>query len=450
MYIKGINEIDVFISLFYVVLIFLIASFIRNGLKDEIAKRFLMPFVTFKVLCAIFFVLIHTYFYKGGDTYLYFAGGKFLSQQIVISPVKLLNYLGSETSFYENFRYTNNYTIVSAFKNPGTFLMSKIASLYCLVTFNQFLASTILFSVTTGIGLWKLFIFFIRLYPSLYKYAAFGVLFFPTLGIWCSGILKDPIAIAAMGFIFHSTFMITQRKGYILNTVVILVSIYLCLILKPYILYILIPSVLFWVQGRISSRITNTFLRRVITPLIFLIFLGGGGFFIQSISEDAGKYSLENVQEVAEGFQNWHTYLSQTRDQSGYTLGEIDFTTIGLIQKIPEAIFVTFYRPRLDEIRNVATAFEAVQSLFLLLLTLYVLFKTGLVKSGQLIIGNSNLRSFLLFALFMGVAVGLTSYNFGALSRYKLPCIPFFIFSLGIIYFEGMKYKINTSRGLPS
>jgi len=44
----------------------------------------------------------------------------------------------------------------------------------------------------------------------------------------------------------------------------------------------------------------------------------------------------------------------------------------------------------------------------------------------------------LIFSIVFGFAVGFTSYNFGALARYKIPVMPFFSFLLLHFYF---KYK---------
>lgn len=99
---------------------------------------------------------------------------------------------------------------------------------------------------------------------------------------------------------------------------------------------------------------------------------------------------------------------------------------------------MAYFRPFIiGDVRNVATLFEAIQALILLILSVYVLFKVGIFKSIRLVISNSDLRVFMLFAIVFGVTVGLTSYNFGALSRYKIPGVPFYVASIAIIYYLG-------------
>ncbi|MFT5667017.1 MAG: hypothetical protein ACI9DK_001205 [Vicingaceae bacterium] len=215
-------------------------------------------------------------------------------------------------------------------------------------------------------------------------------------------------------------------------------SIGACFVLKPYILYIFTPILLYWLQVSYNKKTDNVLLKIIITPILLTVFISGSYLVITQISSAAGKYSLENIQSVAEGFQSWHTYLAETRDQSGYSLGNVEFTPLGVLQKAPEAFFVAYFRPFIfSDVRNVATLFEAIQTFILLLLSIYVFIKVGLLKSLKLIISNPDIRAFMLFAVIFGVTVGLTSYNFGALSRYKIPGIPFYVASISIIYYLG-------------
>ena len=39
---------------------------------------------------------------------------------------------------------------------------------------------------------------------------------------------------------------------------------------------------------------------------------------------------------------------------------------------------------------------------------------------------DPNLVFCLVFSIIFAFAVGISSYNFGALSRYKIPCLPFY------------------------
>lgn len=443
MVLTEISFLDAFLSFIYAFVILIIGFSIKNSLKHQEWNKFFLPFIFFKLLFAIFFVFIHIYVYKGGDTFLFFGGARFISQQITENPFSAFRLLTGSFEDFKLLSYTEDFAVIFAFKDPTTLATSQLVSIFCLLGFNQFMTTTILLSTASSIGIWGIYKTLCKAYPSLYKTFALCVLFYPTLGIWGSGILKDTITLATIGFIFTRTYNLVQRKNIVSSSLIIVASVIICLKLKPYILYTFIPAMLLWVQSRISGGIKNSFIKTIAKPIIILVFIGGGYFFLQTISQEAGKYSLDNVESVAKDFQSWHTYLAETRNQSGYSLGEVEFTPLGLLSKVPSALFVTFYRPFPTEVRNFALALESVESTILLFLTLFIIFKLGLIRFIRIFFSNNDVRAFMLFAIILGIAVGVTSYNFGALSRYKIPCIPFFTSSLAIIYYIGIRQKRN-------
>lgn len=437
MLVTGVTLIDVFISLFYVLVILLIASLLQPSREKKYAK-FYFPFVFSKIFFAILFVLIHSYYYKGGDTFLYFSGGNFFYEQFLANPSNSLQLLFSTFESIQNIVATSNYGFFYALRSSDVYFMAKIIGVLNIFTGGNYLASSIVFTLISAIGIWQMFKTFCELYPPIYKYLAIGILFYPSLGIWGSGILKDPLTFAAVGFLFRGAYNIVKFRKIFPSIFAITLSLVACSILKPYILYTFIPILLLWIQGAFVGKTKNALIKILVTPILLFVFIAGGYLAISQISSGAGKYSLENVQSVAEGFQSWHTYLAETRDQSGYSLGEVEFTPLGVLRKAPEAFFVAYFRPFIiGDVRNVATLFEALQAFILLVLSVFVFIKVGLFKSLKLIVTNPDVRAFMLFAVIFGVTVGLTSYNFGALSRYKIPGVPFYIASISIIYYLG-------------
>jgi len=99
----------------------------------------------------------------------------------------------------------------------------------------------------------------------------------------------------------------------------------------------------------------------------------------------------------------------------------------------PAAIGATFFRPYLWESKKISTLLSSVESMALMLLTLYVFFKAGPVK----FISNIFLNPMIFFCLFysvtFGLFIGATTLNFGTLVRYKIPCLPFYIIALFLI-----------------
>jgi len=79
-------------------------------------------------------------------------------------------------------------------------------------------------------------------------------------------------------------------------------------------------------------------------------------------------------------------------------------------------------------------AFAGLENLFILALSLYVLFK---VKLKHLLLSLFSHPLFIfsfLFALFFAFSVGLTTANYGALVRLRIPCMPFYICAIIILF----------------
>ena len=68
----------------------------------------------------------------------------------------------------------------------------------------------------------------------------------------------------------------------------------------------------------------------------------------------------------------------------------------------------------------------------MLVLVLYLLLKLRL-NFFRIIIRNKEVLFMMIFAIVLGVMVGVSSYNYGALSRYKMPAQMFFVIAIILI-----------------
>jgi ABC-type sulfate transport system permease component len=78
--------------------------------------------------------------------------------------------------------------------------------------------------------------------------------------------------------------------------------------------------------------------------------------------------------------------------------------------------------------------------MFFFCFTLYLIFKSGF-KNFIKYLTNPEVALCLVFTLVLGFAVGLTAFNFGALVRFKIPLLPFYLVGLLIIYDLSTKDK---------
>jgi hypothetical protein len=181
------------------------------------------------------------------------------------------------------------------------------------------------------------------------------------------------------------------------------------------------------------GNVKNIILKIMITPFVLLLAGVGGYYSIVKVAEDNPRYNFETISKTAEETARWIHYVSERDQGSAYTLGDYDFSPAGVVRKFPLAVWVTLYRPYLWESHNIVMLLSALESFALLIFTLFVFYRVGPGRAIRLITSKPILTFCFLFSIIFAFAVGLTTYNFGSLVRYKIPMYPFFVSGLFIL-----------------
>lgn len=439
---------DLSLAIIYFALIYIFAFFYkREKIKTHPEYKYFILALTLKVFGGMMFALLTVFYYKGGDTMGFFHGAVNLSDVILERPLEGIEILFSR--FYNDMTIKDNSVVESFYfmdiNATDVLTIVKITTIINLIGLYSYGATTVIFASISFIGVWAGYSNFCKIYPQLRKSLLIGFFMVPTIIFWGSGILKDSVTISCIGWMIYgiSNIFIFKRK-VTLSVFVIIVSAVLIFLLKSYLLYLLIPSFLIWAQSNIKNLIKGSFIRIVFIPIIITLFGVSTFVILSDVSANAGKYDVNQLEKTLEGFQQWHGHLNQTLDQSGYSLGEMEFTPLGILKSSPSALNVTFFRPYLWEVRNIPTLIGAFESFIILLFFVYLLIKLR-GRFFTIISKNKEVLFLLIFALTFGVIVGISSYNFGALSRYKMPAQMFFVIALTIIYQTSKKEfkKVN-------
>jgi hypothetical protein len=219
------------------------------------------------------------------------------------------------------------------------------------------------------------------------------------------------------------------------NSIAAIAFLYLIYVIKSYIILAFLPAALLWGVGLLSYKIKDKRLVVVARYFLYAIALAGlvlvGG---RLQTELFGQYNVESV-----GFKSFVTrdYLyriSMEQDGSGYSLGDMDPTLLGMLEKAPEGINVTLFRPYPWEARKPIVMLSALEALFFLGFSIAVVFRNNPIRVVGRILADETLQFCLIFTLVFAFAVGISTSNFGSLSRYKIPCMPFYTAFLFIIF----------------
>ncbi|HMU77930.1 MAG: hypothetical protein JST71_08655 [Bacteroidetes bacterium] len=432
---------DIFYSLFLLVFIFYFAKSIRDKhIEENPSYRYFLGGLMAKIVGGIMVVLVYTLYYSGGDTIYYF----FDSMTMTNLLFKNFIHFGDVViNGWENYKFSYLDSTTGTFvyyRSPESFFIARILWPFTLVGLQQMVPTVMLLALVSFGGVWRMYQIFIMEFPKLERPLAYTFFFLPSVFFWGSGILKDSITLSALGYFFYSFYYVfIVPKKVFKNLVIVIISAWIIISIKAYIFIGVLPGALIWIVSKLTSKIRGGFIRKVTFPLIMIIVGLSGFLLLNTLSEELGKFKIDRLLDEA--------VVSNTDLQSDYyggnsfSIGEIEPTVQSMLIHMPLAINAALFRPYITEARNVMMMVSGLENLFILLFTLYVLYKVKIIGIFKYFNKNSLLTFSLIFSLFFAFAVGISTSNFGSLVRYRIPLLPFYVSSLIIIRYLYEKEK---------
>jgi len=408
--------------------------------------KYYLPGLFVKFFGAIFIGLIYQYYYGGGDTFNYFTHAKIINSALsdsFTSWVKLL-FGVSPNSDPVLYKYTSQMML---YGDKAGYPVAVIAALLGLISGTSYLPTALLFAFISYTGIWAMYKTFANLYPKATRPLAIAFLFIPSVFVWGSSIFKDTICMFGLGWMTYTTFRIFINKDFSFKNLLLLAfSFYLIAVIKVYILVAFLPAVMMWLLLTYSHMIRSAAIRFVTSISVIAIVVFGFFYFSQKFSEELGKYSLEKLSKTAENTRNYISYVSEKEGGSAYDLGEFDPSIGGMLTKFPQAVVVTLFRPFPWEAGKVIIMLSALEALVFLFFTIKAVYHNGIRGTFKLVTTDPNILFCLVFALIFAFSVGISSYNFGTLSRYKIPCLPFYGAFLTLLLYKRIKEPVTVKK----
>lgn len=436
---------DFIVSFFLFVIFYFYASSRKNlHIENEPYYKYFVSGLFFKILGGFGLCMVYLFYYDGGDTLAYFHDNTCIARLFLQDPIAALQFtfFSPDDQLYNTFDNDTGYPYF--FFDGHAVYVVKITWMLSLITFNSYIGQTMILSFLSFLASWRLYKMFIAEFPMLQKGMAYAILFVPSVIFWGSGLLKDTITLAALALFTSSFYEIIKKKSkYFLNITIIILASWAMIKIKPYIFIALLPGVSVWFSRYKLEKMKNKLIRSVVTPLLLLITILFAFLFLGNMSESLGEYSISTV--VDRAIVSQQELKQDYYHGSAFDIGEIDPSLIGILKKAPVAITAALFRPFLWESYNPAMIVSGIENFIILAFTLYLLFKLRVYNLFKLVFKHSILFFSVSFSLFFAFSVGLSTSNFGALVRYKIPAIPFFVASLIITnyyYLEMKKEKL--------
>jgi hypothetical protein len=423
---------DLIVTPIVVMLVFVAAYIIRPLVTDEINRKYYFPALSTKVFGAIILGVIYQFYYGGGDTFAYHThGSRPIWEAFMQSPD-----LGIDLLFSNGEMEGRNWDITDRiwyYKDQKSFFIIRIAAVLDLITFSSYSATATLFAVIGFIGAWLLFSMFYKKFPDMHPWLAFSCLFVPSVIFWGSGILKDTVTLSFLSIATYCVNRLFIEWRFSLRFFLLLLfAMFVIFSVKVYILMSFLAGALIWIFSKFYFKIQSLALRVLAIPFIILCISVLAYFGINEIVKDDPKYALTNLSETVRTTAYDIRYWTGKDAGSGYSLGDLDGSMESILKLAPAAINVSLFRPYLWEVSNPLMLLSAIESLLNLMLTVYILWKVRSKIFRYLQI--PEVFFCIAFSIIFAFGVGVSTYNFGTLARYKIPLIPFYLMGLGIIY----------------
>ncbi|NOS54906.1 MAG: hypothetical protein HOP37_01460 [Cyclobacteriaceae bacterium] len=387
-----------------------------------------MPALLVKMVGALALGLIYQFYYSGGDTFNYHThGSRVIWEAFGDSLDRGIKLLFSGETVY---KYSGR---ILFYGDDPSFFIVQVATILDFFTFSTYSATAILFSVISFIGSWMFFLTFYQQYPQYHFRLAIAAFFIPSVFFWGSGILKDTIALACLGIATYQIFkLFIKGKVSIFSILLLLASCFAIFSIKKFILQAYLPATIIWVIAFHFYKIKSVMLRLLIVPLSMALVVFSTYYTVMKIGEGDKRYALNRIAQTARITAYDIGFYTGRDAGSGYSIGDLDYSFNGLLRVAPSAINVALFRPYFWEVKNLLMVLSAAESLFFLVFVFLIVArqKRHLFNA----VFDPNALFCLVFSLSFAFAVGISTFNFGTLARYKIPLLPFLLIALLIIY----------------
>ncbi len=410
------------ILIWLIILLSIVSSTYNKNKEKSHYKYYRIGFYT-KLLAAIAFSIIYIYKYDGGDTAAYWDTAQKFNNLFYIKPLKFFEEMFSSMPFssrYYSFDMTTGVPPDWIYNEKEGLFTSKLYALLTFLTFRSYFAMTFLCAYFSFRASWKLFELGIKYNASSERNLAIGALLLPSTAFWCTGISKDTIVYCCVIYALDLLFCFfdkSLKKGFVFYFKLFIIY-YLLSNIRDFMLLTAVAPFIFAFGIKYSNRPGNSnFSRFFIQFILILLILTGMAIF----------FSSSKAVEITQEAQVIQSDLKNNSEYGGakYDLGITDFTPLGMLKAMPISIFTSFYRPFIWEAGSLFILISALETLILLLLSVNLIFRSGITLFIKRIRENEFLIMAAVFSLILGFFAGYTSGLFGVLVRFKAPLLPF-------------------------
>ena len=406
-------------------------------LTEPDLRKYMINAFWLRMLGSILYCMVVQYYYGYGDTFTFYKGGNFFSDQIKdnLSNIHYLFTPATETGEWYTSSPGGDEGFAGYFANPSGNFVMKISAVLSFFAFNRFIIIALFFGFFSFVGQWKLFLVFDDINTTRNrKLLAYATLYTPSIWFWGSGLLKDSLCLGALGMMVSILYIYLVKKRFSFVSLILFIGLaFMVTIIKSY-----ITAILFVALGLTIFFLFIRSIKSILARIGLISLMGAVGLLVLlqlDISEQITEIVEDSVTQI-QGFQDAYQSVNSDDEASraGFSMADLNPSLGSLAIQAPSAIFTCLYRPFIWESKKVMIMFTSLESMLLLYCSLFLLWKTHLIGFFKAIFKNEYLLFSFIISLLFALVIGFTTFNFGTMIRYKIILLPFFYFLLVHIY----------------
>ena len=418
---------ELFLSLGYIAVCLLLISRLKIFKHQSVSTKTFSVVFLLKLLAGFALFLIYTRFYpdrKFADIFRYYDDSKIMFDAFLDKPYDFFRMVTGFNQADKDLRpyydtMLNWYNSEMIFNDSRT--MIRLNALMRFFSLNTYYPHAIFMCFLSFVGLTALFQLFSAEIKNKTNELILGVYLLPSVMLWSSGVIKEAFLLFSIGMLLYALKMISSADGRTAKNIFALLFFSFCVLnIKSYILFAMLPGIVAYLWTLRSPSLS--FLKFIVIHVFYLFTLFNLSHF----------FTHHPVPELLSNKQKeFYMVAQREKAQSIISLPELNAEWKSIAKAMPVAFANTLFRPHILEAKNSMILFAAFENvLFILFILIAIL---GFDKN-QL----SNAPPLFFLALFFTIIifclVGLVTPILGAIVRYKVPALPFFVLLLATVY----------------
>ena len=428
------------ISVLYIVTILFslkkIDFFKINGIK----KNYILLAFSIQVLAGFILYIIYTQYYTerySADIFKYYDDSLVLYNTFFSNPLdffKIIIGIDCDSKYYliNYFSEMNHwYTSYENSLMDESRLLIRLNAILNVIGFKSYGFNLISFIFIGFLGKILITRNLVKYYKRLNPIILFwGLILFPSIMLWSSGILKEPLIIFSIGLILQSFGVYNNKKWF--SLILVVFGLAIIFKVKFYVFICFLPAL---VSFAISQNWKIKPLKVITLISIFLNFL------LVILSTLKNSY---NPLVILSNKQNDFIKLAEILNAgSSFKMASIDPNFISFFSSIPMGIINGFFRPFPTDINKIIHVLPLIENIFLYVLIIYLVYKLFSLKINFEKVYLNVLLNSVFFISLLFTITGLSTPVIGALVRYKLPGTIFIIILICLMHGQAKNYENN-------